>query len=182
MGSTSQTKLGIEGKPMYYLQVDAIRKLRPANKLDAKAMLWQVFTKEITRLQDLKREHLDPLAIADKAGAKDRAMFDDSKEAVLLRRYETACEREFHKSIADLMKLRKTPILREPEPEPAPEPVADPKPWVISELVPCEAVTVEELAAVRPLRNEANPAPRSNPNRPSEAAQGVEKQAPTDAG
>ena len=34
-------------------------------------------------------------------------MFDGSKEGVLLRRYETACEREFHKAIADLMKFRK---------------------------------------------------------------------------
>ena len=48
-------------------------------------------------------------------------MFDGSKEGVLLRRYETACGREFHKAIADLMKLRKEAALRpEPEPEEAP--------------------------------------------------------------
>ena len=44
-------------------------------------------------------------------------MFDGSKEGALLRRYETACEREFHKAIADLMKLRKGAASR-PEPEP----------------------------------------------------------------
>jgi len=49
---------------------------------------------------------------------------------VLLRRYETACEREFHRSISDLMKLRKAPA---PEPAEAAdeppvrtEPIAEP--------------------------------------------------------
>ena len=56
-------------------------------------------------------------------------MFDGSKEGVLLRRYETACSREFHKAISDLMRLRKEAASRaEPEDEEPPlqdEPIAE---------------------------------------------------------
>src|SRR6476659_1985534 len=102
-----QAKMGMAGKPMYRLQIDNIRGQRPADALTAQAQLWEVITAEITRLSALKQNHLDPIDRLDRASAEDRAMFDGSKEGVLLRRYETACEREFHKAIADLMKFRK---------------------------------------------------------------------------
>ena len=106
-----QAKLGIEGKPMYMMQAENIRKLRPKDKLAAQAILWDIFAQEVSRLKDLKKHYLDPLDDADRAGAQDRAMFDDSKEAVLMRRYETACEREFHRAIAGMQKLQKAPLV-----------------------------------------------------------------------
>ena len=124
-----QAKMGIAGKPMYVLQLDNIRGLRPPDALTAQAQLWEVITGELNRLGELKKHFLDPLDRLDRDSAPDRAMFDDSKEGVLLRRYRTACEREFHKSIADLLKLRKAAALRpEPEAEEAPlrnEPIAE---------------------------------------------------------
>ena len=78
---------------MYIYQVEQISWLRPPDVLMVRARLWEVFTNEMTRLRKLKAEHLDPLDRLDRAAAGERAMFDGSKEAVLLRRYETACER-----------------------------------------------------------------------------------------
>src|SRR3954462_5151795 len=92
---------------MYRLQVDQVRHLMPPDAEAARARLWELVTREVTRLRALKAERLDPLDRLDRASAPERAMFDDSKEAVLFRRYETACEREFHRSISDLMRLRK---------------------------------------------------------------------------
>ena len=118
-----QAKMGIPGKPMYVLQLDNIRGLRPPDALTAQAQLWEIITGELNRLADLKKYLLDPIDRLDRDSAEERAMFDDSKEGVLLRRYETACEREFHKAIADLMKLRKEAALRPaPEAEDAPLP------------------------------------------------------------
>ena len=124
-----QAKLGIPGKPMYVLQLDNIRGLRPADALTAQAQLWEIITAEMTRLSELKKNHLDPIERLDRDSAEARAMFDGSKEGVLLRRYENACGREFHRAIADLMKLRKEAASRPaPEPEGPPlrnEPIAE---------------------------------------------------------
>ena len=122
-----QAKMGIPGKPMYVLQLDNIRGLRPPDALTAQAQLWEIVTAEMTRLGELKKNHLDPIDRLDRASAEERAMFDGGKEGVLLRRYETACEREFHKAIADLMKLRKEAASR-PEPEAEEAPVAETNP------------------------------------------------------
>ena len=122
-----QAKMGIAGKPMYVLQLDNIRGLRPPDALTAQAQLWEVITGELNRLRELKQSHLDPIDLLDRESAQERAMFDDSQEGVLLRRYQTACEREFHKAIADLMKLRKQAASR-PEPE-AEGPLCETKPF-----------------------------------------------------
>ncbi len=48
---------------------------------------------EMARLKDV-RINLDPRAIEqDRAEAVDRALFDNSKEAILARKYEAATER-----------------------------------------------------------------------------------------
>jgi len=125
-----QNKMGLQGRPMYFFQTDVVKLFKPADHLTAQAWLWEIIGNEVNRLRALKSTHLDPIDAADRAAAGERAMFDGSKEGVLLRRYETACEREFHRSISDLMKLRKAPA---PEPAEAAdeppvrtEPIAEP--------------------------------------------------------
>ena len=98
-------------------------------------MLLEVIANELTRLRELKKR-LDPIDRLDRASAQERAMFDGSKEGALLRRYETACEREFHKAIADLMKLRKGAASR-PEPEPEGPPLQN---EAIAEIISGEPV------------------------------------------
>ena len=86
-----QAKMGIAGKPMYVLQLENIRGLRPPDALTAQAQLWEIITVELNRLGELKKNHLDPIDRLDRDSAEERAMFDGSKEGVLLRRYEKAC-------------------------------------------------------------------------------------------
>jgi hypothetical protein len=162
-----QAKLGMPGKPMYFYQIEQISTLRPPDVETARARLWEFFTVEIARLRKLKEEQLDPIDRIDRATAPDRAMFDGSKEGVLLRRYETACEREFHKSIADLMKLEKgrgegerapaeTAEVEEAAPEPSPEPAAR------------QSVEPRRRSARVAPRNEPRPGPSSDPRPPKD--------------
>jgi hypothetical protein len=81
------------------------------------AALRALVAAEVARLEERKRTVLDPRAALDREEAGDRALFDPSPQAVLLRRYETACERECHKALAELLKLRKE---RGDAPDPAP--------------------------------------------------------------
>jgi hypothetical protein len=76
---------------------------------------------------------LDEVARVDRDGAEDRALIDVSHAGVLLRRYETAAEREFHKTLAEIMAYRKAsaaPIRNEPVPKPPrnPQVAATPPP------------------------------------------------------
>ena len=149
-----QAKMGIPGKPMYVLQLDNIRGLRPPDALTAQAQLWEMITAELNRLGDLKKYHLDEIDRLDRDSAEERAMFDGSKEGVLLRRYETACEREFHKAIADLMKLRKEAASRpDPEPEEA--------------LLPNEAITENDAEEPVTSNDPISPEPDMAPSKPA---------------
>jgi hypothetical protein len=89
------------------------------NRAAGRAALRQVVDGEMARLEERKRAVLDPQAARDRAAAAERALFDDSPSGVLLRRYETACEREYHKALAEVLKFRKE---RPPEPEIEAEP------------------------------------------------------------
>jgi hypothetical protein len=99
-----------------------------------RAALERLIDGEMTRLEEHKRTVLDPLAASERSAAGDRAMFDDSPAGVLLRRYMTACEREYHRALAAVLKFRKeraaaVEIAAAPEPpaaeiETAPEPPA----------------------------------------------------------
>ena len=80
------------------------------------AWLRALIERETSRLQALKDNGLIALAEIDRIGAVDRALFDDSPSAVLLRRYETACERELRRTIADASKFAR----RASPPRPAP--------------------------------------------------------------
>src|SRR5262249_47788847 len=89
------------------------------NRAAGRAALGRLVDGEVARLEELKRDVLDPRAALDRAEAVDRALFDDSPSGVLLRRYVTACEREYHKALAEVLKFRKE---RPPEPEIGAEP------------------------------------------------------------
>ena len=66
-----QAKMGIPGKPMYVLQLDNIRGLRPADALTAQAQLWEIITAEMNRLGELKKNHLDEINRLDRASAQE---------------------------------------------------------------------------------------------------------------
>src|SRR5207248_2573632 len=78
---------------------------------------------QVARLERLKADSLDPIAALDREEAPVRALFDASKDGAGLRHYESACEREFHRSIGDLVKLQKAAPAGGP-----PAPVADEEP------------------------------------------------------
>ena len=79
---------------------------------------------ELSRL-GAQRDRLAPLDAESRENAARGAMFDDRQEAVLLRRYETACERELHQAVRDLRALRKDLIQARLEAEKAAESEAE---------------------------------------------------------
>jgi hypothetical protein len=115
------------------------------NRAAGRAALGRLVDGEVARLEDHKRAVLAPQAALERAAAVDRAMFDDSHAGVLLRRYETACEREYHKALAEVLKFRK-------ERPPAVETSAEPEPPVDEPVDPVQnepiAETVESQGVV----------------------------------
>ena len=114
-------KMGVTGKPMYEVQVEALTDLIPKTRQDAYDRLFKLYETEVDRLDALKADFLDANAAADRAEAGARAMFDDTPSGVLFRRYEAQCEREFHRAVNDLKKLRKEAAKSEAVIEEAPE-------------------------------------------------------------
>ena len=177
-----QSKLCLEGKPMYFGQINKIKTLKPEDRTSAQAILWSIFEVEIKRLRELKTNHLDPINAANRAGAQARAMFDGSKEGVLLRRYETACDREFHKACGDLQKFRKAnascPEFDEPEAPVGPEIRNEPVAEVVTESpvtppapVPATPPTPREPRPTHKIRSKRNteaffPTKKAPPNAP----------------
>jgi hypothetical protein len=99
----------------------------PVDPAGGRPALLRLIAGEVARLEAHKRAVLDPLAAAERAAAADRAMFDNSPAAVLLRRYMTACEREYHRALAEVLKFRKAQPAAprvEAEVESEPEPLA----------------------------------------------------------
>ena len=167
-----QARLGVDGKPIYFFRIEEFKKDVPTRET-ALAQLKELVDGEMDRLTELKELVLDPNAEADKQEAGERAMFDDSAAGTLRRRYESACEREFHRSINEYMKYRKesnreerrsAPKAVENEPVPAPA-----KPDIIAETAapkgPPECVSEPVAAPIssKPwVRNEPIPqAPKS---------------------
>ena len=101
-----QSALGCEGRPIYAVRAQWLETLAPKSAEIALNQLWDIIEKEVIRLRALK-EPLAELAALDRRDAEDRAMFDDSKEAALAMRYESARDRELRRSLADLLKKRK---------------------------------------------------------------------------
>jgi hypothetical protein len=158
----------------------------PGDRAAGRAALQRGIEGEMSRLEDLKRTVLDPLAASERAAAADRAMFDDSPAGVLLRRYMTACEREYHKALAEVLKFRKErPPVAAVGPEPAPQVAAEPSPPAAAvagpvrnepiaedsgdkEVVADGPVQVPAMPAAQPVDarsdvNETPPAPVSGP-------------------
>jgi hypothetical protein len=122
--------------------------------------LRRLVERQVDKLKALRAE-LEPIAAADRAEAADRAMFDDSKEGALFRRYETACERELHRAIRDLTKSRKERAKAEASEEAAETPAP-------------EAEKGSEAPTEKPsrrhgrvVRNEPNTEPWSDPDNPA---------------
>ena len=154
-----QARLGIVDKPMFFMQVEQIQKLRPKTRQAAEDQLWNLVESEVGRLKTLKADYLDPLDASDRAGARARAMFDSSKEAVLMRRYETACEREFHKSIAGIQKIQKAKDFT-PEPPDSDDTPAPPDDLFPNEPI-SEPVSDSEVTDFTPLTSHSDTTPDS---------------------
>jgi hypothetical protein len=79
---------------------------------------------EIAKLKTLLETFDLSIVAIDRAEAADRAMFDDSKEGILARKYEAACERAMYKALKELkaMQAESTEVEDDQAPEPeAPE-------------------------------------------------------------
>jgi hypothetical protein len=153
-----QARMGTTGKPMYNRRVHYLKEFQYTEENEPTLELRRLVERKVANLQTL-RETLAPMAELDRAEAADRAMFDDTAAGVLHRRYETACERELHRSIADLTKLRKGAG------EPRRAASADPT-----------------GRRHRPLRNEPTPDARTNPSNPQTQPFPMADPAPNDAG
>ena len=121
-----QTTIGNENRPLYVKRVEAFATRGPENRIEALNILRRVIDDQLIRLAAL-RDALEPLREFEIAECEARALFDDSKEGVLRRRYETACSRELHRALADLVKLQQAQAAAPPPPRPTP-PSAAPKP------------------------------------------------------
>jgi hypothetical protein len=138
----------------------------PVDPAGGREALGRLIDGEVARLEERKRTDLDPLAASERAAAADRAMFDNSPAAVLLRRYMTACEREYHRALAEVLKFRKErPPVTEIEAEPQP-PAADPEPPAAGAGEPlrnepiAETSEDQEVVADGPVEAPAAPAAR----------------------
>src|SRR5260370_15218246 len=150
-----QARLGLPGKPMYNRRIEWLKTFEYTEVGEACKELKKLVVRQKDKLKQL-RAQLAPTAEADRAEAVDRAMFDDSKEGMLFRRYETACERELHRAIKDLMKSRKESAKAgsdETPQSPAPAAAEGSDEAAEATLAPRD----------RPLRNEPAPEARSNP-------------------
>jgi hypothetical protein len=104
----------------------------------------------LVALRDWLWEHVDA---PDRAAAAERALFDAGPEAVRLRQYESACERERSRALAELERLKKARAA-----EPAPEPRRENEPGAPAEVAG-RVASQAESAAVEPARVEP---PREN--------------------
>ncbi len=140
-----QAVLGCTGKVPYWLHVQHMEKALPATLEEAQRTLITLFSREMDRLEALRDNVLIPLNAMDRAGAINRATFDPSPAGALLRRYESACERDFHKSLAELRKNRPEMAPEMPSDVPAEEAVSRNEP--IAEVVENKAVRATTVAA-----------------------------------
>jgi hypothetical protein len=80
---------------------------------------------EIARLKTLLETFDMSIVAIDRAEAADRAMFDDSKEGILARKYEAACERSMYKALKELKAMQAESTEVESDQPPAPEPAEE---------------------------------------------------------
>ena len=133
----SQARRGLIGRAVQHCRVEARSARYKPTQEEGYGWLRATVQGAIARLRALKAESLDELAEQDCADAVEAAEFDSSPEAVLLRRYETACAREVRQSITELSRLRKDEAKRAAA---APQVESSP------EVSPTVAVTAEAQA------------------------------------
>jgi hypothetical protein len=98
-------------KPMYNDLVTALQARYGYPDADAgRAALGAFVANHVGRLEALKAEALGWEAEQDREAAEVGALFDDTKAGAALRRYETACERDLHRALADFQRLRRHPL------------------------------------------------------------------------
>jgi hypothetical protein len=107
-----------------------------------RAALQGFIARHVGRLEALKADCLDAEAALDREEAEISALFDDTKAGAALRRYETACERDLHRALADFLRLRRHPL----RPPCGNEPIAEVEPS-------------EEVPPIDPLENRTESAP-----------------------
>jgi hypothetical protein len=121
-----QTLIGAAGRITDAFRHAHVATLAPATREQGREVLRGIMNEEIDRLMRLRREQrLEDVEQMDRDGAEARALIDVSHAGVLLRRYETATEREFHKTLAEIQAFRKAsaaPIRNEPVSQPARNP------------------------------------------------------------
>ncbi|GAC1448632.1 MAG: hypothetical protein NVSMB9_31960 [Isosphaeraceae bacterium] len=86
----------LEGQKTHAHRRDYSRPPRPiplSSRILPNAILWEILDGEIKRSMEKNESYLNAIEAADQEEAADLAMFDDSKTAILARRYETAAER-----------------------------------------------------------------------------------------
>ncbi|MFO0949872.1 MAG: hypothetical protein U0835_01710 [Isosphaeraceae bacterium] len=129
--------LGADVSPLYIRRVEHAEAQAPPDAESGRVELETIIEDEIAWLETLKSERLDRLADLDVESTRSRAAIDTSADSTPLHRYETAAQRELHRSLDQLMKMRKSgvvvPAVSEPEkaetpPEPSPEPPAPNEP------------------------------------------------------
>ena len=176
-----QACMGLPGKPVYKGRTEYLKTFQYSEKGEPLAELRTLVKEERERLQFYRERLLVPIAANDRAESIDRAMFDDTNTGVLMRRYETACERELHRSIAGLTKLRK---------ELAKGSRVSSGETECGDLTTCNEVEASADGSQvdrtrrrrRPLRNEPTPAPRSSPSNPQTQPVSTPAAPPNDAG
>ena len=159
-----QSMLGTAGRIDDACRVEYAATLAPATPEEGRDMLRAIINDEIDRLMRLTREHrLEDIAQIERDGAEDRALIDVSHAGVLLRRYETATEREFHKTLAEIQAFRKAsaaPVRNEPVPEPARNPQVAPTPPPPPPSHPASTDQAPPISAPTISRVPALPIPR----------------------
>jgi hypothetical protein len=140
-----QAVLGCTGKVPYWLHVQHMEKALPKTLEEAQRAICNIMDREMDRLEALRDNALTPLNAMDRAGAINRASFDPSPAGALLRRYESACERDFHKSLADLRKNRPEMAPEVPSDAPPEEAVSRNEP--IAEVIENTGVTATPVMA-----------------------------------
>ena len=134
-------------KPMYTDLVTALQARYGYPDADAgRAALQGFIARHVGRLEALKAEALDWEAEQDREAAELVALFDDTKSGAALRRYETACERDLHRALADFQRLRRHPLW----PPCGNEPIA-------------EVESSEEVPPIDPAETRAKSAPAEAP-------------------
>jgi hypothetical protein len=130
---------------------------------EARAYLEAFVAAEVARLESLRDwlwEHVDA---PERAAAAERALFDAGPEAVRLRQYESACERERSRALAELERLKKAraqeeqapPSRRENEPGAPAEPAG--RVAATAEVAPgATSPTAGDSAAPRVQRRREN--------------------------